>query len=205
SKNTVAASPLASKTNAGIIRETPKESELPDLKGAGNSQDSSPSLSTDFSKRWLPDRRVEITLLGPCGNKWPVQYLGDRPNPGLSGGWKGFAIDKNLEEGDICVFELENKENCILKVHIYRVVGDCTPPRKVEGVKRKHEESEKKSVPVKKLPKKKRDTADTNKEKESPKSTTNSGIKTEPQQVEANQGSPSVTSDALKTASKIEM
>ncbi|KAH9331337.1 hypothetical protein KI387_003445, partial [Taxus chinensis] len=34
SKNTVAASPLASKTNAGIIRETPKESELLDLKGA---------------------------------------------------------------------------------------------------------------------------------------------------------------------------
>ncbi|KAH9315374.1 hypothetical protein KI387_024001, partial [Taxus chinensis] len=34
SKNTVAASPQASKTNAGIIRETPKESELPDFKGA---------------------------------------------------------------------------------------------------------------------------------------------------------------------------
>ncbi|KAH9328737.1 hypothetical protein KI387_000845 [Taxus chinensis] len=44
SKNTVAASPLASKTNAGIIRETPKESELPDLKGADNSQNSSPVM-----------------------------------------------------------------------------------------------------------------------------------------------------------------
>ncbi|GLJ29381.1 hypothetical protein SUGI_0579320 [Cryptomeria japonica] len=149
-------------------------------------------LSRDFTKRWLPDQRIEITLLGPRGKKWRVQYLGDRSNPGLSGGWKGFAIDNNLEEGDVCVFELEDKKNFTLKVHIYRVVEDCIPPKKVEGTKRKNEESEKNSV-------------SSTREKKSSKPIPKLDIKTESHGVKANNGTPAITRDVFLKVPKVEM
>lgn len=38
------------------------------------------------------------------GMEYKVKYLGEKA--GLSGGWRGFAIDHNLEIGDALVFEL---------------------------------------------------------------------------------------------------
>lgn len=45
-----------------------------------------------------------MTLVDEEGNEWPTKYL-DRKN-GLSGGWKGFAVDHDLVDGDALVFQL---------------------------------------------------------------------------------------------------
>ncbi|MCO5605217.1 hypothetical protein L7F22_059397 [Adiantum nelumboides] len=54
--------------------------------------------------------------------QWITKLLGSRINPGLSGGWRKFATDNHLEEGDVCVFELTDSTHLQLMVHIYRVV-----------------------------------------------------------------------------------
>lgn len=110
------------------------------------------SLSMSFAKRWLPDEKVQLILVGPSGKKWSVCYLGNRSNPGLSGGWKRFSLDNNLEEGDVCIFELDNMENYTLRVHIFRVVENWVPLKRVKGIKSnvKTRETKNQSVTVKK-------------------------------------------------------
>lgn len=109
------------------------------------------SLSAGFSKRCLPDARLQLTLVGPSEKKWTVCYLGNRRNPGLSGGWKRFTLDNNLEEGDVCIFEMDNVENYTLKVHIFRVVENCIPLKRVRGTRSnaKTGETKNQSVTVK--------------------------------------------------------
>ena len=83
----------------------------------------------------LPNERIQVTLLGPTNKEWQVQYLGDRLHAGLSGGWRYFALDNNIEEGDVCVFELVDTIKYRFKVHIFRVVQKCTPFKRMEGTK----------------------------------------------------------------------
>lgn len=45
-----------------------------------------------------------MTLADEDGNEWRTKYL-DRKT-GLSGGWKGFAVDHDLVDGDALVFQL---------------------------------------------------------------------------------------------------
>lgn len=45
-----------------------------------------------------------MTLADEDGYEWPTKYL-DRKT-GLSGGWKGFAVDHELVDGDALVFQL---------------------------------------------------------------------------------------------------
>jgi hypothetical protein len=40
------------------------------------------------------------------GDEFPTKYLADKT--GLSGGWRGFSIDHELEDGDALVFQLIN-------------------------------------------------------------------------------------------------
>lgn len=110
------------------------------------------SLSTSFAKRWLPDEKVQLILIGPSGKKWSICYLGNRSNPGLSGGWKRFSLDNHLEEGDVCIFELDNMENYTLRVHIFRVVENCVPLKRVKGIRSnvKTRETKNQTVTVKK-------------------------------------------------------
>lgn len=37
----------------------------------------------------------------------------------LSAGWSLFARESGLKHGDVCVFELINKEDLVFKVHIF--------------------------------------------------------------------------------------
>lgn len=42
----------------------------------------------------------------------------------LSKGWPEFVKDNNSEEEDVCVFELINMEDVVLKVPIFHVLED---------------------------------------------------------------------------------
>ena len=54
--------------------------------------------------------------------------------------WPSFVLDNNLEEHDVCIFELIRKGNprskikAILDVHIFRVVDEVVPLKKVRTV-----------------------------------------------------------------------
>jgi len=52
--------------------------------------------------------------------KWLVNGSGKR----LSAGWKRFALEHELEESDVLVFEVVSRENLTLLVHIFRVELD---------------------------------------------------------------------------------
>ncbi|KAF4394723.1 hypothetical protein F8388_015629 [Cannabis sativa] len=66
---------------------------------------------------------VHLVVHGNETQKWRIQCLPRRDQPScreLSYGWSKFAMDNNLKEGDVCVFELVEKgEDIVLKVWIY--------------------------------------------------------------------------------------
>ncbi|XP_059647778.1 B3 domain-containing protein At3g19184-like [Cornus florida] len=74
-------------------------------------------LPQQFCKRHLPKRDEMITLLDEDGNESATKYLCLKT--GLSGGWRGFAIDHQLVDGDALVFQLIRPNK--FKVYIIRV------------------------------------------------------------------------------------
>lgn len=61
-------------------------------------------LYTDFCRRELPRNDGVVSLVDEEGVEWPVVYLARKT--GLSGGWKKFAVEHNLVDGDALVFQL---------------------------------------------------------------------------------------------------
>ncbi|KAG7976169.1 hypothetical protein I3843_06G136500 [Carya illinoinensis] len=74
-------------------------------------------LPVQFCKMHLPHKDEMITLVDEDGNEFPTKYLAKKP--GLSGGWRGFAIDHQLVDGDALVFQLIKPTT--FKVFIIRV------------------------------------------------------------------------------------
>ncbi|XP_062112882.1 B3 domain-containing transcription factor VRN1-like [Humulus lupulus] len=66
---------------------------------------------------------IDLMVHGNETQKWRIQCLPRSDLPScreLSHGWSKFAVDNNLKEGDVCVFEVVEKgENIVLKVWIY--------------------------------------------------------------------------------------
>ena len=48
---------------------------------------------------------------------------------GLTGGWRNFAFGNNLEEFDVCLFELagETTDAIVMDVSVFRVIDEVTP------------------------------------------------------------------------------
>ncbi|KAH7432859.1 hypothetical protein KP509_07G043800 [Ceratopteris richardii] len=74
-------------------------------------------LPLKFCKKHLPRDDGTMILEDENGEEWESVYLAHRT--GLSGGWRGFAIDHHLEDGDAIIFELIKPTR--FKVHIIRV------------------------------------------------------------------------------------
>ncbi|KAI8549793.1 hypothetical protein RHMOL_Rhmol06G0053000 [Rhododendron molle] len=63
-------------------------------------------------------------------NTWHANYYGTVGNSGgLVGGWKDFAVENNLEESDVCLFELASgtHDGIVMDVSIFRVVAEAIP------------------------------------------------------------------------------
>ncbi|KAL1546980.1 B3 domain-containing protein-like protein [Salvia divinorum] len=78
-------------------------------------------LYTDFCRWRLPRSDSVVQLVDEQGEEWPVVYLSRKT--GLSGGWKKFAVDHSLVDGDALVFQLIKPT--VFKVFITRVDGEC--------------------------------------------------------------------------------
>ncbi|KAL3843925.1 hypothetical protein ACJIZ3_001328 [Penstemon smallii] len=74
-------------------------------------------LPVHFCKKHLPKRDEIINLVDEKEEEFPTKYLSLKT--GLSGGWRGFAIDHELVDGDALVFQLT--EPTTFKVYIIRV------------------------------------------------------------------------------------
>ncbi|XP_020244679.1 B3 domain-containing protein Os05g0481400-like [Asparagus officinalis] len=80
-------------------------------------------LPTKFCKENFSPNELRVILEDKKGKEHDVLYLG-RKN-GLSGGWRGFAIDHNLEDRDVLVFELS--EPTRFKVRIIKAIEGESP------------------------------------------------------------------------------
>ncbi|KAL6494726.1 hypothetical protein OROGR_031526 [Orobanche gracilis] len=74
-------------------------------------------LPLRFCKAHLPSRDVIVSLVDEQGDEFETKYLALKT--GLSGGWRGFAIDHELVDGDAVVFQLTDPTT--FKVYIIRV------------------------------------------------------------------------------------
>ncbi|GMJ05611.1 REPRODUCTIVE MERISTEM 39, REDUCED VERNALIZATION RESPONSE 1 [Hibiscus trionum] len=66
-----------------------------------------------------------IKLQLPDGKEWPIRCLYRGGKAKFSQGWYEFTVENNLEEGDVCVFELLRSREFILKVTVFRVTDDA--------------------------------------------------------------------------------
>ncbi|XP_048324304.2 putative B3 domain-containing protein At5g58280 isoform X2 [Ziziphus jujuba] len=82
-------------------------------------------LPTKFCEEHLSSSVVDMTLEDESGQEFEAIYIGKRT--GLSGGWRAFALDHKLDDGDALVFELI--EPTRFKVYIIRASmvsgGEC--------------------------------------------------------------------------------
>lgn len=84
--------------------------------------------------RWIgshvsPTSQDVILHMGK--GEWIARYSyhAIRSNGGLTGGWKHFSLDNNLEEFDVCVFKPAGYMNnsMVIDVAVYRVVPEIVP------------------------------------------------------------------------------
>lgn len=73
-------------------------------------------LPSKFCEDHLPKTLLDMVLEDENGTEYGAVYIGKRT--GLSGGWRGFALDHKLDDGDALVFELI--EPARFKVYIVR-------------------------------------------------------------------------------------
>ncbi|RDX61382.1 B3 domain-containing protein, partial [Mucuna pruriens] len=61
-------------------------------------------LPSKFCEEHLPKTVYDMVLEDENGSEYEAVYIGNRS--GLSGGWRAFALDHKLDDGDALVFEL---------------------------------------------------------------------------------------------------
>ncbi|KAK7383089.1 hypothetical protein VNO78_28757 [Psophocarpus tetragonolobus] len=86
------------------------------------------------SNKWISDHltpRSQDVILRMDKGEWTARYSyhSGRGSGGLTGGWKHFALDNNLELNDQCVFKPAGKINntLVLEITIFRVVQEIVP------------------------------------------------------------------------------
>ncbi|XP_044455616.1 B3 domain-containing protein Os01g0234100 isoform X3 [Triticum aestivum] len=73
-------------------------------------------LPSGFCNKHLPKKDVTIVLEDEDGHNYDAKYLGAKQ--GLSGGWRGFALNHDIKVGDVVVFQLVSSAK--FKVYILR-------------------------------------------------------------------------------------
>lgn len=84
-------------------------------------------LPSSFVKNHLKGITGYIALQVSDGKQWSVRLVYRDGSAKLSQGWTEFVWENNLEEGDVCVFELINAKDIVLKVAMFRVLEEPAP------------------------------------------------------------------------------
>ncbi|PIA41529.1 hypothetical protein AQUCO_02200155v1 [Aquilegia coerulea] len=83
---------------------------------------SSYNLPVDFARTYLKENVQCVTLRVSDGKRWQVQCSSVTYRFRLMKGWKEFVFDNDLEQDDICRFELVDWKRTEMKVTIFRVL-----------------------------------------------------------------------------------
>ncbi|XVF17770.1 hypothetical protein REPUB_Repub10bG0152100 [Reevesia pubescens] len=82
------------------------------------------SIPYKFVKRYLDEKKEQIILQVSDGRTWVVklsvkEFTSGQHKAEFYHTWRAFAQDNNLEVGDVCVFELINRNETSFKVSIF--------------------------------------------------------------------------------------
>ena len=80
-------------------------------------------VTNEFAKKYV-QRKISVKLQASSGKRWPCQFCfrdGSAIPKTIGKGWKSFVRDNGIKVGDVCVFELINRMNVVLKVSIFRM------------------------------------------------------------------------------------
>ncbi|MCE3214630.1 hypothetical protein HAX54_052915 [Datura stramonium] len=94
-------------------------------------------LPTRFCQDHLPKSTVDVLLVNEEGLEYEALFISKRT--GLSGGWRAFALDHKLDDGDALVFELV--EPTKFKVYIVRA-SHCSSGADKSGAEKGESEAE---------------------------------------------------------------
>ncbi|KAJ7961889.1 B3 domain-containing protein [Quillaja saponaria] len=92
------------------------------------------NLPSRFARTYLKQNPglSAATLQTHDGRTWHLKYrvhlYNKIPKVEFQNGWRSFAMDNNLEVGDVCVFEMINRRELTFRVSIFPVVKDCKVP-----------------------------------------------------------------------------
>lgn len=78
-----------------------------------------------FARTYLNGIKGDVTLTGPNGKQWRVRCISQNGKAKFGQGWSEFVWENNLDESDVCVFELVKTDDVTLKVTIFRVLQDA--------------------------------------------------------------------------------
>ena len=88
-------------------------------------------MPVQFAVKYLSQPKI-VKLQTSNGKQWLAKcILRDWASSAMNigRGWTVFSRESNLEEGDVCVFELIKKQLVVLKVSIFSVVSKLTMVR----------------------------------------------------------------------------
>lgn len=89
-------------------------------------------LPSRFCEEYLPKTLVGMVLEDENGAECDAVYIGKRA--GLSGGWRGFALERKLDDGDALVFELV--EPARFKIYIIRASSISSQEHEEEDIEK---------------------------------------------------------------------
>ncbi|KAI9182213.1 hypothetical protein LWI28_023175 [Acer negundo] len=77
-------------------------------------------IPVKFARKYLSRDAKIIKLQVSDGREWPVQLFWRQNGSGdLVTGWPAFSKENNLEDGDVCLFELIRTDDFLLKVSVF--------------------------------------------------------------------------------------
>ncbi|MED6196105.1 hypothetical protein PIB30_044165 [Stylosanthes scabra] len=88
-------------------------------------------LPLRFCAKHLPKTVCNMILEDEAGKEYDAVFIGNRS--GLSGGWRGFALEHKLDDGDALVFELTEKTR--FKVYRIRAFPDSAEEDEKQNLK----------------------------------------------------------------------
>ncbi|XP_068461785.1 B3 domain-containing transcription factor VRN1-like [Phaseolus vulgaris] len=78
-----------------------------------------------FARKYLIKFNQNVMMIQFRNKLWPVKFVCNSSSSAkFSAGWALFARENNLKPGDICVFELVNRKDATLVVHVFRSHGN---------------------------------------------------------------------------------
>ncbi|KAG4991287.1 hypothetical protein JHK87_024744 [Glycine soja] len=91
--------------------------------GGTSSQRSSQHVPMDFVRKHLVNVKQKLMMIHFRKKLWPVRFVvreSSTVSGNLSTGWAWFVRENELQRGDVCIFELFNREDATFDAHVFR-------------------------------------------------------------------------------------